>query len=185
MKSKLNVLPSLQNAFWLFFLVVLLTIAGCKKDQSINEDVSTTMLNQLRDWYNTEKTKSSNKSEVLPGLIPLWDKVMVLEDEGNAVYEVALLNSNHLFTANRKIDKSEYKGYEKRNSFRLIFVKDKKTGEVSGAYMNILVDNSEQDLQAVHYKNAKNLTGIIQYYNINGTYNIGWHYTSGRIDKST
>jgi len=183
MKSKSDVPASLLNPFLLFFLAVLLTVAGCKKDQSIHDDVSNTTLNQLRDWYNTAKIKSNNKAEVLPGLIPLWDKVVVLDDEGNTVYEVALLNSNHLFTANKKIDKSEYKGYEKRNSFRLVFVKDKNTGEISGAYMNILVDNSDQDLQAIHYKNAKNLTGIIQYYNINGTYNIGWHYTNGRIDK--
>lgn len=183
MKSKTNAFYSPLKVFVLLYFVVLLIVAGCKKDQSIGDDVPNTTINQLKGWYGAEKAKSNNKSGALPGLTPVWGKVVVLEDEGNMVYEVELINSNHLFTADKRIDKSKYKEYEKRNSFRLVLIKDKNTAQVSGAYMNILLENNDQDLQKVHYKKATNFTGTIQYYNINGTYNMGWHYTKGRIDK--
>lgn len=182
MKPRSNLLSILQHAVGFYCLIIILQILACKKSQS-NGDGSDVNISDMKNWYNSEIAKVTNKSERLIGLNPIWDKITTLDDNENLVFEVDLVNQNHLFTADRKIDASKYKDYELRNLFKLIFIKNKATGRINGAYMNIVPDSNSLNQQKVHYKNVGNFTGKIQYYNINGTYNLGWHYTNGNIDK--
>lgn len=169
------------KAFGFCYLMIMLIIAGCKKD--LTNDLPDNQLSELKNWYDIEKAKSTAKTGSLPGLTPLWNTVISFEDNrGNLVYEVSLSNPNHIFSALTEIDKSKSQEYEKRSLFKLVLIKDKSSGATSGAYMNIIAADNKQNLQAIHYKKAPGFNGNIQYYYITGAFNTGWRYTNGKID---
>lgn len=48
--------------------------------------------------------------------------------------------------------------------------------------MSILAEDNVKDINTIHFKSANNFTGVIRYYNLDGSYNTGWHYANGKID---
>lgn len=178
----LKMLSVAKKAHLIFPLLFILLISSCKKSESLNSGIPETTLNELRNWYASQKNISSQTQGSLADLVPIWEKVNTSEGANQIIYEVDLSNPNHIFTAKQVLDKKNLAEYERRSLFRLVFTKEKGTGTIHAAYMNIVADNGNQDIQAVRYKNATGFSGIVQYYNLNGSFNIGWHYANGKID---
>ena len=171
------------SAMTCLFITCLFLAQSCKKDQQTDTDLPEATLSQLKNWYHAEKLMATGKTETLPGLMPAWDKVSIAEDHGKLIYEVEVNNPNHIFTSDKKIDKSKFLEYQKRNLFRLVLIQDKKSSVINGAYMNIIAESNNQNVQKVHYKKALNFNGTIAFYNIDGSFNICWHYTKGNLDN--
>lgn len=161
-------------------LLCLVVVSACKKDYTSEEIEKGPTFSELQSWYI--KNKTSGLDAQLPGIQPIWDQMSTVSVDGKIIYEIEVSNPNHVITADSEIESSQVDEYQRRNLFRLVIIKDVETGSISGNFMNILANSPQQDFGSIRYKNVGNFSGTIQYYQLNGKFNVGWHYLKGKID---
>ncbi|WP_443945594.1 hypothetical protein ACJVDH_00350 [Pedobacter sp. AW1-32] len=166
--------------FGICFIAYLLLFTACKKNYNSEEIQKGPILTELESWYLKNKTSGLDKQ--LPGIQPDWDQMSTIHAGNSIIYEIDVLNPNHIITAETEIETSQIEEYQKRNRFRLVIVKNIETGNITGNFMNLVSDSPTQDFASVRYKNVGSFSGIVQYYQLNGKYNVGWHYKQGKID---
>ncbi|WP_443944293.1 hypothetical protein ACJVDH_15395 [Pedobacter sp. AW1-32] len=176
-----------QKAFSLYWkkigiglLAYLMVFSACKKNYNSEEIQKGPILTELESWYLKNKTSGLDKQ--LPGIQPDWDRMSTIYAGNSIIHEIEVLNPNHIITAETEIETLQIEEYQKRNRFRLVIVKNIETGNITGNFMNLVSDSPTQDFASVRYKNVGSFSGIVQYYQLNGKYNVGWHYKQGKID---
>ncbi|GAA4211160.1 hypothetical protein GCM10022289_39690 [Pedobacter jeongneungensis] len=166
----------------LILAALILLVTSCKKNNNKqgDQDINFNVL-ELKSWF-ADQTAALTDEGMLKGFNPLWDQAKMSETNKEYIYEVNLENTRNIFTTGKLIDLKDAELYNKLSIFKLVIIKDKVAGSIRSAYMNILSEDKNQILSDVHYQKTGNFSGVIQYYNLNSSYNTGWHYTNGKID---
>jgi len=170
------------KVFTFCLLCCFLIIHACKKDRSENSNAAHQSVTELKSWFISTKTQLAG-NELLIGLNPIWETGVLKENKKEIIYEVSLENANNIFTTRKDIDVKQAADYSKLSLFKLVLIKNKSTDSIRSAYMNIVAENAYNiNLNNIHYQDVANFTGVVQYYNLDGSSNTGWHYINGKID---
>lgn len=179
--NTINMKNKLTALFAIIIVMIGTTIYSCRKD-TITRKTLDSERDQIREWYNSKVNKSG--SNQFSTLSPIWETISVKEQLDQLVYEMKMNNPNRIFVGNEVTDKSEAAGIATRTSTRLLVFKDKKSGLItSGCYMSIINDGAANALNVIHYKQAKDFTGRIYYFNMDGSFGNGWSYIEGLISE--
>ena len=162
-------------------LTLFITFNSCKKDSNQHDLPTPIGLQEAKNYINNYLNKSS--TNVFSKMNANWNTILENKQANDAILEVSLNNPERIFQTSSLIQKVE--DNEKRNNVRLILFKNNATSKINYAvYMSIINDGEPMDLTKIGYKQSNTLTGKILFYNLEGKFINGWHYTKGKIDQS-
>ncbi len=162
-------------------LALIIGINSCRKERHQNDSPSPVNLEAAKNYVNNHLSKAS--SNVFSRMGINWGATSINEQPNETVIEVSLSNSERIFQTNALIE--QVGNNEKRNNIRLIVFKDNATDKINHAvYMSIINDGELMDLTKISYKRQNTLTGKILFYDLEGGFINGWHYSNGKIDQS-
>lgn len=160
--------------------IALLVILSCKKEFNTEDQPDRKQLSKLIQWYESNLKISDDNP--FSKLEPNWDNLYIGNKDGKIVYEVELSNPDKLMVLGQKANRGNLSQELKKHSIKLLLFEGKKSHRILYAsYMSIESHNFE-DMGALHYKNLKNLTGVVFFYHFNGILGNGWEYKDGKID---
>jgi hypothetical protein len=165
------------------FILFCLLAGSCTKtsiDKDVTQNQSLFSISEAKAWL--AKASNSNltgrETDRTTIINPDWDYTVAKEDEKYQAIEIPVTFTNRFFLA----ASTENAVFSSKNVTKYLVLKDKKTGEVSSALMNVVgeTDIKESDF---HYAEVPaNFSGQIFYSNAETAALInGWKYTNGKI----
>ena len=162
-------------------LILLLFSGSCKKDQK--EEPPSLSLSELKSWY--AKQMQSNKASMFVGYVPNWESSFTSSVDGYTVTEVSFSNPNKIamMTGTNAGGDAEKDRAADAAQVKLVFFNQPGSTTVSAAYM-MLRGEGKQDIANVHYKDFGQYSGVLNYFNIDGSFQNGYTISSGKIAQT-
>lgn len=170
----------LKKLALLFFAAVL--IGSCKRDLYQPELAS---LNSIKNWYRDNSAIMAADANWLNGLSPDWSRIRTQNRENGNVYEIALNNPRKVFSAARTVEAKTARKLAPKSRLRLMVFENQFGPGLKACIMEITATGENSLPSDIGYKNYKDLTGLVNFYELDGRLANGWMYSGGRAIKST
>lgn len=159
---------------------MLLFVISCKKDG--RDELPGLTISELKKNY--EKQIMGYKASMFAEYNPAWDKSYTTTKDGYNVTEVPFTNSNKVvpLLINEKLSDVEMSHAAASAQVKLILLNRAGTTDVTIAYM-MLRSKESINTSNFHYKDFGQFSGKVDYFNIDGSYQNGYLFQSGKIDK--
>jgi len=187
-----------QVKYLLLFLLQAFVVNSCvyDGDDSNDSQESQRLLAEAKAWYERTNDpvvvlKSSADDESDFAVMPDWGHYFTRKNEQYEVAEMELL-TKHRFSVVDKVVGEKYQStknvHYRNSSVRLIYRKDKETGEEFGFYMNIVPEagylestNFQYAKKTNYLDRDKTFSGRVLYYDMQGQFISGWRYVDGEV----
>lgn len=172
-------------------LLFMVALNSCQKDLITENQPTITKLKShdllaQSQWYNKNNSITKSEENWLRELGPNWDNAIQITTDKQIVYELTLNNPKHIFIATGSVDKTHMDNFEKRNAIRLLIFEDQITKARTSCFMSLVAGESfdlkGNALDQIHYKNYKDFTGIVNFYELDGSLTNGWSIVKGKIN---
>ena len=169
---------------------------SCKKDPineiQIRESFS---VFEAKIWLESKQSgdlvfKSGSKVRQKYKLQKNWEKAYKSSNEKVDVIEVPLIAETgfgFITSEAEELARSTGEFNYAKSETRLLFQKNKQSGEITAHFMTIMGDPEYLDITDFKVSSNKFLkkdddfSGIVLFHQLNGIFNIGWRYTNGEI----
>lgn len=179
----------LPKSFAILLALVGLLAIGCKKHKLVAPDNAGQQnginLTALQKLYNQKNARQTLSNSWLSSIKPNWDKAVRYQNEKETVYEVEIENPDRVFIAAATVDAKKADEFERKSSMKLVFL-EKKGNQRLSVFVMVLVAGPDTEITDIsklplHYKAFGNFSGIVNYYEVDGSFTNGWVYQNGKI----
>lgn len=176
-------LTNSKICMFVFILTSAGTVTSCREEDiifqsSIAEGSET---NKLKQWFADNEVVIRSKGNWVNSFTPDWNNIENHVIDGKNVYEIGLKNPNKIFSANMKIDAQKADQHQNNSRIKLIIIEDIATGNLVGRFMEMVSVDNFGSLEQLRYKDYKNFTGAINFYQVSGSLSTGWLYKDGNL----
>lgn len=173
-------------------LLCMFAFFNCNKDshseQEIETGKSSLTIPGAQSWYTNQSNQQSGSVASRPNknkigrFTPQWGKAITSGDKSYDVVECPLRFDNKPgFTISAKGNSKD----SIHGSTRLLILKNKKTGTIRSALMNIYTTSGNDASGVTYSKKGNHFSGYIFFTDVNGEFINGWQYEDGRIIKQS
>lgn len=183
-KLTLRKLTFSSESLWLYILLpVIISIAffACKKDKQTQMELTT---DEIKSWYVTHANNFNTESKIFENIKPDFTNSFSAIKDGLLVTEFNFDQPNKLVFDDGVSTEAEKEIALTKTEIRMLFFNPVKTKSISGSAFMVIVGKEKEDLEKVHYKEFRNFSGRILFYNGNGSLENGYHIDNGKVVNS-
>lgn len=160
----------------ILFLYTLIFVSSCKKE---HDNTLPSNIPKLKSWYEVNSISFKSSHNIFSELEPNFKTSYNADKDGYTVTELEFSTPNKLLFSDGITNDAEKEKIKANTSVKLVLF-DKINTEITGAYM-VLIGNNINNQRNIHYKDYKNYSGSLLFYNLYGNFENGYKIKNGKI----